>query len=210
MIKMLEGERAPVVLDSGGVVSFAHQAELDEAISNITLGPDQMHKSYKSVFGETWAQQLQDSLRISQTLSAATSTVSLTARFPTDSLGQEFEQVARVISARSNLTEERQVFFVTSGGWDTHASLKDAVDANFVKVNAAVEAFETEMKAQGVWQDTVLLTSSDFGRTYAPNGAGTVSDAQQLACVSGVAACAELQRTQLRHAPGPPMPIKAH
>jgi uncharacterized protein (DUF1501 family) len=37
----------------------------------------------------------------------------------------------------------------------------------------ALAAFETELKAQGVWDDTVLLTSSDFGRTYASNGAGT-------------------------------------
>ena len=47
------------------------------------------------------------------------------------------------------------------------------VDAKFQLINAAISAFETELKAQGVWDDTVLLTSSDFGRTYAPNGAGT-------------------------------------
>jgi len=170
MIKMLEGERAPTVLDKTGVVSFAHQAELDVAISNITLGGG---RSYKSVFGETWAQQLADSLSTSQTLAAATSSVSLSASFPNENLALCFEQVARVIAARSTLEEERQVFFVKSGGWDTHSSLKDQVDAGFVNINAALAAFETELKAQGVWQDTVVLTSSDFGRTYAMNGAGT-------------------------------------
>jgi len=170
MVKILEGERAPIVLDRSGVVSFAHQAEMQDAISNITLGGEQ---SYKSIFGETWAKELQDSLSTSQTLSAATSGVSLSATFPTDALGQQFEQVARVIAARSNLQEERQVFFVTHGGFDTHSSLKDTVDSKFLSMNAGLAAFETEMKAQGVWQDTVLLTSSDFGRTYASNGAGT-------------------------------------
>ena len=47
------------------------------------------------------------------------------------------------------------------------------VDANFADIDAALAAFETELKAQGVWEDTILLTSSDFGRTYAMNGAGT-------------------------------------
>jgi hypothetical protein len=87
-----------------------------------------------------------------------------------------------VIAARAQLEEERQVFFLTSDGWDTHSSLKDLVDANLVKVDAALNAFEVEMKAQGVWQDIVLVTSSDFGRTYASNGAGTVRAAPTRAC----------------------------
>jgi len=170
IVKMLEGQQAQLVLDATGVVSFEHQAELQDAISNITLGG---YRSYGSIFGETWAQQLQESLHTSQTLVTATSGVSLTATFPTTTMGRQFEQVARVIAAREHLQEERMVFFVKSGGWDTHSSLKDAVDANFLAINAALESFETEMKAQGVWQNTVLLTSSDFARTYAMNGAGT-------------------------------------
>ena len=171
MKKMLEGERAPVVLDKSGVVSFAHQAELQEALSGLTLGGN---RSYKSIFGESWADALQDSLSTSQTLGAATSSVSLTTSFPTDTLGKRFEQVARVIAARAALQEERQVFFVPLGGWDTHSSLKDSVDNNFRNMNSALTAFETEMKAQNAWQNTILMTVSDFGRTYAPNGAGTV------------------------------------
>ena len=124
MTKMLEGERAPIVLDERGVITFEHQAELHEAISNITLGGN---ASYKSLLGETWAQQLRDSLSTSQTLSAATSGVSLTASFPKDTLGQQFEQVARTIAARGNLEEDRQIYFVKLSGFDTHSSLKDQV-----------------------------------------------------------------------------------
>jgi len=47
------------------------------------------------------------------------------------------------------------------------------VDTKFATIDTALQAFEAEMKAQGVWQDTVLLTASDFSRTYASNGAGT-------------------------------------
>ena len=60
------------------------------------------------------------------------------------------------------------------GGWDSHSSLKDQVDTNLKSVNAGLAALETELKAQGVWDDTILVTSSDFGRTYYGNGAGTV------------------------------------
>ena len=88
-----------VVLNKDGVVEFEHANELQEAIDNITLAGGE--SSYKSVFGETWAQQLQDSLGTSQTLSAALEAVSLTADFGTATLGKQFEQVARVIAARS-------------------------------------------------------------------------------------------------------------
>ena len=57
VVKMLEGERAPVVMDRNGVVDFVHDSQLGGAIGNITLGGA---SSYKSAFGETWAQQVQD------------------------------------------------------------------------------------------------------------------------------------------------------
>eukprot|EP00966_Prymnesium_polylepis_P117461 2715053-Prymnesium_polylepis.1 len=38
MVKMMEGERPPTVMDKSGVVSFEHQTELQDAIGNITLG----------------------------------------------------------------------------------------------------------------------------------------------------------------------------
>jgi len=175
MSKMVEGKSAPIVLDKRGVVSFAHHADMGEALSNITLGGGGGGaQSYKSVFGETFARQLQDALSTSQTLDVATSGVSLAATFPqTGNLGRELEQVARVIAARGELEEERQVFLVTHGGFDSHASLKDQVDGHFLEINAALEAFQAELKAQGVWEDTILLTASDFARTYAMNGAGT-------------------------------------
>ena len=36
----------------------------------------------------------------------------------------------------------------------------------------ALENFVTEMKAQGIWNDVVILTISDFGRKLVPNGRG--------------------------------------
>ena len=55
LVKMLEGEEAPEIISTSGVITLEHHNELNEAIRNITLGD----VSYKSVFGETFAQQLQ-------------------------------------------------------------------------------------------------------------------------------------------------------
>eukprot|EP01083_Nonionella_stella_P122430 368341_1 len=36
-----------------------------------------------------------------------------------------------------------------------------------------MDAFQAEMKRQGVWDDVVVVSVSDFGRTLTSNGAGT-------------------------------------
>ena len=41
------------------------------------------------------------------------------------------------------------------------------------QINVALEAFSSEMKALGVWDDVAVLTASDFARTLDSNGAGT-------------------------------------
>ena len=41
------------------------------------------------------------------------------------------------------------------------------------QVDDALGAFEKEMKAQGLWDQTTIVTVSDFGRTLSSNGLGT-------------------------------------
>ena len=39
-------------------------------------------------------------------------------------------------------------------------------------MNSAISDFVKEMKSQKLWENVVLVTSSDFGRTITPNSAG--------------------------------------
>jgi hypothetical protein len=41
------------------------------------------------------------------------------------------------------------------------------------QINDAIAAFTAEMKMLGMWNATVVLEASDFGRTFGTNGAGT-------------------------------------
>merc|ERR1711991_396184 len=47
------------------------------------------------------------------------------------------------------------------------------LDTLFGDVDDGINTFATEMKAQGIWDDVVVLTVSDFGRTLTSNGQGT-------------------------------------
>jgi hypothetical protein len=88
-------------------------------------------------------------------------------------VGPQLRNVARLIKARASLQTERAAFVVKYGGWDTHSDALDRVAGGFQQVSDGLAAFRDEMKKQGVWDDVVVLTMSEFGRTITPNNQGT-------------------------------------
>lgn len=185
--KMLDGSRPPTVLDSTGAVRYGRFDTLSGQVANLTAG------RLKSVFAETFADMTAASLRLSETVGSALDTVVLQSTRWTDTNGdgrvnsqdtsaphscttglcKSFQQVAKVIAARDVLQEERQVFYLEQTGFDTHASALDGVRTRMEAQNAALTAFVDELKLRGVWNDTVIMTASDFARTLDSNGAGT-------------------------------------
>ncbi|MDQ4121094.1 MAG: DUF1501 domain-containing protein [Acidobacteriota bacterium] len=113
-----------------------------------------------------------------QSASTALSTFQeVTATFPNTNLGNQLKQVARVIKKRTDLTINRQVFFVQLGGFDTHQNQMNAQNgqtALFVQLSQAMRAFYDEMGAQGIQDKVTTFTLSDFGRTLNPAGSGAV------------------------------------
>ena len=47
-----------------------------------------------------------------------------------------------------------------------------SLESKFAQMNSAISDFVDEMKSQDLWENVVLVTSSDFGRTITPNSAG--------------------------------------
>ena len=113
------------------------------------------------------------------------STTATTFTFPSgNSLADQLKIVARLISARSTLGAQRQVFMVSLGGFDTHDYLardhggfRDANSAIIPglvgKVSEAIGAFYDATVAMGVSDKVTTFTASDFGRTLASNGDGS-------------------------------------
>jgi len=167
--KILEGDSVSQnILDrQTGVVRFENRDALASALANMTA------LKSEAVFAEHYAHILGDALSSTEALGDVLDNVSLTAPFAGHSLAQQLEQVARVVKARGQIGEERQTFFVSLGGFDTHASEHETVTEKFGEVNEALSSFVQEMKAEGVWDQVAVLTASDFGRTIGSNGAGT-------------------------------------
>ncbi len=111
----------------------------------------------------------------------------LTATFPTTSLGNQLKQVAKLIKIKdaTGITMKRQVFFCSVGGFDTHTNetSTDPTVPNgaggqgnlLTQLSQAMRAFYDEMVAQGLSNNVTTFTLSDFGRTLQPSGSGAAS-----------------------------------
>ena len=99
--------------------------------------------------------------------------VPLATAFPETSLGQQLAAVAETISIRSALSATRQIFFVGTGGFDTHSNQANDLPGLLAQIDGAFAAFDAAMAELGVGNDVTTFTASDFGRTLAVNGDGT-------------------------------------
>lgn len=97
----------------------------------------------------------------------------LTDAFPSTGLAGQLASVAESIAIRNTLGISRQVFYVTLGGFDTHAGQAGSLPGRQTEIADAVVAFRQAMLDLGVWNDVTLFSMSDFGRTTLSNDDGT-------------------------------------
>ena len=111
-----------------------------------------------------------------------------TVAFPTSSLGQQLKMIARLIQARgpTGFNMNRQIFFCSTGGFDTHTAQVDGtgftnqptnVNGTHYKllndVSECMYAFQKAMEQLGVSNDVTTFTASDFSRTLPTNSQGS-------------------------------------
>ena len=98
----------------------------------------------------------------------------LSTAFAADNpLALQLQMVARMISARSALGAQRQVFFVSLGGFDLHDFLPTQHPGLLTTVAGALKSFYDATVELGVAQQVTAFTASDFGRTLTSNGDGS-------------------------------------
>jgi uncharacterized protein (DUF1501 family) len=95
------------------------------------------------------------------------------AAYPNTGLGQALRAVAGAM-VRAIGTK---VFFVTTGGFDTHATQRvnepnGTYFSLMATLNDALVAFYTDLKNQGLLGDTLIMSFSEFGRRLTENGSG--------------------------------------
>jgi uncharacterized protein (DUF1501 family) len=88
-------------------------------------------------------------------------------------LQTQLRTVAKLIAARSSLSMSRQIFFVSTGGFDQHDDLVADQPGLLANVSASIKAFYDALTEIGMESSVTLFTHSDFGRTLTSNGDGS-------------------------------------
>jgi uncharacterized protein (DUF1501 family) len=98
--------------------------------------------------------------------------------FPATGLADQLKQVAKVIKLNqtsSSINLQRQIFFVSQGGYDTHQDQLNDQGNNFATLSQALGAFYNATVELGLQDKITTFTLSDFGRTLEPSGSGGAS-----------------------------------
>ncbi|BCX48074.1 hypothetical protein HAHE_19820 [Haloferula helveola] len=104
-------------------------------------------------------------------LEAANSGVDFNAIFDGEDhdLGNELKMVAQLIAGRNCFGNQRQIFFVSTDGYDNHQNMLTAHGNRMSDLGGALAAFNEAMHQLGVHDNVLTLSQSDFTRTFTPN-----------------------------------------
>jgi uncharacterized protein (DUF1501 family) len=102
---------------------------------------------------------------------AAVGSYKPTVAYPTNGFGQALQAIAGAMAKGSGT----RVFWVQTGGYDTHASQDTNADTGayvklMVTLNDGLTAFYNDLKNQGLLNQSLLLSFSEFGRRISENG----------------------------------------
>lgn len=106
-------------------------------------------------------------------VNGATLNTSFAQGTATSGIAAQLRIVARSIAARQALGVNRQVFFVTMGGYDHHDNLISGHNTLLGQLDFAMDAFYKATLEMGIADKVTLFTASDFGRTLSSNGDGS-------------------------------------
>ena len=127
-----------------------------------------------NLIAQAYADTFSRAIAANEVLTAALANIPpLTTVFPDNYLGDQLKMIAKLISARSGLGMNRQIFFCAADGYDTHGDQLGAQAQLLTELSQAMSAFYAATVELGVSQQVTTFTASDFGRTFAANDSGT-------------------------------------
>jgi uncharacterized protein (DUF1501 family) len=130
--------------------------------------------NYSSIYERGFAEVQQRAVATVDAVSAAIANAPiLNTVFPASPLATQLRTVARLIAVRDQLGMERQIFFVATGGFDTHDNQLIDQPNLLANISDSIAAFNAAMVEIGTAQNVTTFTQSDFARTLTSNGDGT-------------------------------------
>lgn len=114
-----------------------------------------------------------DAMNMASLLNGLSSAGSLKTVFPGTGIGQQLQQVAQIMYLQPKIGLNRQIFFCSLGGFDTHSGQSWQQWDLLGQLAQAMKAFYDATVEMGVADKVTTFTESDFGRTLQPSGTGS-------------------------------------
>lgn len=136
-----------------------------ESLNNATA-PD------SGFMAERWSSKLHRTLSVNGELrEGLEESASAVTSFPKENpLGDQLEMVSRLQRVNAQRGVTRDLYNVHWGSFDHHGGLAEPLESMFLQVDEALAAYVEELKEHSLWESTVLIEVSEFGRTLYPNG----------------------------------------
>jgi uncharacterized protein (DUF1501 family) len=157
-------EVLPTWWNSSGIMNDLRNSALDSLVG----------QTYANLLQQTYSGIAKEAIASYDIFKEALKKVpTISTQFPNTSLGNDLAAIAKVISVRSYLGANRQIFFVTYGGWDMHDNLLGGLNQRLPVVSTALKAFYDATVELGIADNVTTFTISDFARTVTSNGLGS-------------------------------------
>ena len=186
------GQDLPMTISLSGQALFQRGATVDQYVMSPygvppidfldtyqgELGTQTFHALHAQgtqahMFERAYATATRRAIDTYETVNAALDGAATLTGFPDTYLGAQLRQVARLISVRGTLGMQRQVFYVSLGGFDMHDSQLEIHPQLLADLSDSLSAFYNATETLGVADSVTTFTASDFGRTVSTNGDGT-------------------------------------
>jgi uncharacterized protein (DUF1501 family) len=171
----------PYVMGANGPVQFAalpttgagpaRRASYESVLTS-ALGSS-ANTTYERAYASVQQRAIQFADRVSGAVASGYNFTALPNTGTLSSLQQQLRTVAKIISSRQSLGLSRQIFFVSTGGFDQHDDLVRDQPLLLANVSASIKSFYDSIREIGMENNVTLFTHSDFGRTLTSNGDGS-------------------------------------
>lgn len=88
------------------------------------------------------------------------------APYPQHEFGRQMKTIAELIIAEA----DTRIYYVSMSGFDTHALQRDQQNKKLKQYADALKVFCDDLKVNGKFKDTLVMTFSEFGRRVEQNG----------------------------------------
>ena len=89
-------------------------------------------------------------------------------RYPKGAFGNDLKQIAELMTADADI----KIYYANLGGFDTHVGQKNKQTRLLKTYSDAMNAFIKDLKNNGLLEDTLIMTFSEFGRRVQQNASG--------------------------------------